>query len=962
MLTKFLKFLYKLPKDRNFRKSVLQFSIFSVVVTAFVLLTTHHVITRQPQPTLPATYSTLPANSMSKVDLEEDLRTKSPDVQGLIFIKGLNSIVVLGNGLEHDQLVTNADVDEMRELATKDKLTIIDQNAQLNASAQAVLSPWWWAAVAMLFAWLCVLLFKKREKKQVYSRARVFFTGVPGVMDEIIKASRLKPSRFYLSVLIALLAINVTCFFTRLYHDNNMYVAPSEIATAKHIEPWQITRHLELHPEEFQRVSVVSELNTAYVVLNSRSVPVGKGPYEDDDDVTPDTATDSTADSTSTATPEAGAIPVPALQGGRFGTHPTAPKPSTKTVIVPGGHKPILVDRTVVFDNTPAGKAEFTAFVAEIKTKNIESKTVAAVHETSYIDSLTYGGLAVMGVLLGISIMLAVFIGFSWNEWKGKEKPRKPGETYIPGAIGAGGAVGSGGTVIATRDEDKKTFADVAGCQEAIDELIVVKKKIMRPRLYKIFGAPVPSGVILYGPPGTGKTLLARALAGEVGGSFQALSGSEFVEMYVGVGAKRVREAYATARAQARKTGRVSIVFIDEFDALAKKRGASNSGGDKEYEQTLNQLLVEMNGFGNHGLVLTMAATNRLDILDEAVLRPGRFDIKVKVPKPDRKGRALIFGIYLRKLKLVLDGEGEEAKKASMQKLLDDLARRSHDFSGAEIEGSIKDGATIAVERQFGDVMEDITPEQEEQYRNKAIITPNDLHLGIDKMAYGTQIKSRVRTDKERKATAIHEIGHASVPTEMNGDPVNRITIVMTDKSLGLMDSAPEEGERYDWTDEQFTIRLRMMLAGRAAEKMLLGKISTGASNDFERASQLARSMVGVYGMSEAFGNKSIPLDQHGFPVSNIGETMLRTFNDAWGKIIDDAQAATEAFIKKHKVQVHHCANALYDDETLTGDEFRRLWKEAEGWSEEDLKAFEEKTAAEKAQAQTSHNDGGVNA
>jgi cell division protease FtsH len=202
-------------------------------------------------------------------------------------------------------------------------------------------------------------------------------------------------------------------------------------------------------------------------------------------------------------------------------------------------------------------------------------------------------------------------------------------------------------------------------------------------------------------------------------------------------------------------------------------------------------------------------------------------------------------------------------------------------------------------------------------------------------MAYGTQIKSRIRTDKERKATAIHEIGHASVPTEMNGDPVNRITIVMTDKSLGLMDSSPEEGERYDWTDEQFTIRLRMMLAGRAAEKMLLGKLSTGASNDFERASQLARQMVGVYGMSKAFGNKSIPLDQHGFPVSNIGETMLKTFNDAWGAIIDTAQTETEAFIESHKVQIEACGQKLYEDETLTGDEFRKLWKESAPKSEE---------------------------
>ncbi len=401
--------------------------------------------------------------------------------------------------------------------------------------------------------------------------------------------------------------------------------------------------------------------------------------------------------------------------------------------------------------------------------------------------------------------------------------------------------------------------------------------------------------------------------------------------MYVGVGAKRVREAYTKARADARRTNRISIVFIDEFDALAKKRGNSTEGGNREYEQTLNQLLVEMNGFGNHGLVLTMAATNRLDILDDAVLRPGRFDIKVKVPKPDRKGRGQIYGIYLKKLKL---GSRRQVQTSEEQKVKQyEAPRRSgsaqlHDFSGAEIEGTIKDELlrSLGRGRRVGDVLEDITPEQEEEYRNRAIITEQDLHLGIDKMAYGTQIRSRVRTDKERWATSVHEVGHASVPTAMNGDPVNRITIVMTDKSLGLMDSSPEEGERYDWTREQFLIRLQMMLAGRAAEKVILAKISTGASNDFERASQLARQMVGVFGMTEEFGNKSIPLDQYGFPASNIGETMLQKFNDTWGAIIDKMQADTEAHIEKHRVQIERCARALYEEETLTGDEFRRIW------------------------------------
>jgi len=904
MLSRILNKLKKLAKDRLFQKSVLHLAAFFAVVTAFVLLTTNHVLTRKPQPIMPATYMTLPANGMTEVDLEQNLRSHSANVQGLIFFKGLNSVVVLGNGLEHDQLVLNTDVDEMRKLAIADKLPIIDKNADLDTALGDVVSGWWYAGVLALVDWLIYLLFFRREKRQVNSRARVCYTGASQMWTAIVKASRLKPSRFYLYLLIALLVVDAAVVAVRPFHDNTS-VLPSEVASALRIQPWQISRHLETHPEEFQRVSIVNELSTVYVVLNSKSVPVGAAPKVN----RPTTDDDSTS-------VDAPVTPIPAPA-------PAVAK-SVHKLVKNGDHKPVLVDRTVEFAKTTDGKAEFAAFVTNIQTRKIESKNLAAVHQSGYLDSLTDKSFIVMGFLFLITVLLGAYIACQWNEWTGKEQALKPGD---PNLVGAGGATGGGGKMVVTRYEDRKTFADVAGCQEAIDELLVVKKKIMRPRLYRIFGAPVPSGVILYGPPGTGKTLLARALAGEVGGSFQALSGSEFVEMYVGVGAKRVREAYAKARADARKTGRISIVFIDEFDALAKKRGANSDGGNREYEQTLNQLLVEMNGFGNHGLVLTMAATNRLDILDEAVLRPGRFDIKVQVPKPDRKGRGLIYGIYLKKVKLVLAGEGAELK-SNFEKLLDDLARRSHDFSGAEIEGAIKDGATIAVERQFGDVLDDITDEQEEEYRARAIITPDDLHLGIDKMAYGTQIRSRVRTDKERKATSVHECGHASVPTQNNGDPVNRITIVMTDKSLGLMDSSPEEGERYDWTYEQFMIRLSMMLAGRAAEKVILNKISTGASNDFERASQLARQMVGVYGMSEAFGNKSIPLDQHGFPVSNIGETMLKLFNDTWGAIIDRAQLETEAHTEKHRAQIEHCAEALYEEETLTGDEFRRLWAE----------------------------------
>jgi ATP-dependent metalloprotease FtsH len=918
MFSALFKHLKKLSKNKTFQRSVLGFAALFAVATVFITLTAEHVIVPPPQAILPAEFTTVPTNTMDKVALEQSLRVHNPDVKGLIFFNGLDDIVVLGPGLEHDQMVTDADVAEMRKLAIADNLPISTRNSAVLNSVTDQASGWWWTALVGQVIFLGYLLFAGREEGQVPCRFAVGYSACTGSIERFLQARKISSIKAMTYLVAGLAVVNVGAFSLGLYQNKNVYQLPAELSSGKPIQPWQISRYLETNPGQFQRVTFVDKMGTAYVVL-SDTAQVAAVPG------VPGTVPHNVASTSVDATSQALMRLVPAA----VAVSPASAAPLQHDTVVPVtliAPAPLTLSaRRATFPATAEGRADYAAFVAAVQAHKIESKDAPAVHNTNPFETMTPIGICVAFVLLTLTLTFVLVIRNKRREQDFPAQDYKP-TMFDQRSSNAGGPTGSGGSAVVTREEDKKTFADVAGCQEAIDELLVVKKKIMRPRLYKIFGAPVPSGVILFGPPGTGKTLLARALAGEVGGSFQAMSGSEFVEMYVGVGAKRVREAYAKARADARRTNRISIVFIDEFDALAKKRGNSSEGGNREYEQTLNQLLVEMNGFGNHGLVLTMAATNRLDILDEAVLRPGRFDIKVKVPKPDRKGRALIYGIYLKKLKLVLEGETEEAKKASMDKLLDELARRSHDFSGAEIEGAIKDGATIAVERQFGEVLEDITTEQEEEYRSKAIITEQDLHLGIDKMAYGTQIRSRVRTDKERWATAVHEIGHASVPTAMNGDPVNRITIVMTDKSLGLMDSSPEEGERYDWTREQFMVRLQMMLAGRAAEKVILNKISTGASNDFERASALARQMVGVYGMSEEFGNKSIPLDQHGFPVSNIGETMLQKFNDTWGSMIDTMQAATEAHIEKHRDQIERCARALYDEETLTGEEFRRIW------------------------------------
>lgn len=876
------QYLKKLGRNLLFKRSLVHFALYSAALAAFVLLTTNHVITKTPQRVVPAEYSTIAGNkssNMSQVDLEQLLRSKSGDVTGLVLFDGLKSVIVLERGLEQEKFVAQADIAEMRKLAAFAGVNVETQPSALEDNLTDLLPGWWWLVVMGFIGWFGWIVFTKREEGEEPSRAMVFFSTVPRVMDFCVEKSKMKKTRFYTVLLIGLIAANGVGFGLKLYHDHSMLALPSEIAVAQRIEPWQAIRYVKSEVVSFQRVSLVGEMNAAYLVLASDKKP-NRGRYEDDDP--PSSVTE-------------------------------APK------------KVYNVDRLVVFPKTAAGQAEYKTFVAAVQEKKIENKSVEAVKETGYFDSLTNTGRAIFFTLLILAIIVGATMAYMWDTWKQEETPAAPQLKH--NGVGAGGGGGNGGSsTVKVREEDRKTFADVAGCDEAIEELKVVQKKIMRPKLYRVFGAPVPSGIMFYGPPGTGKTLMARALAGEVGGSFQALSGSEFVEMYVGVGAKRVREAYAKARADARRTGRVSFVFIDEIDAIGKKRGANTEGGSREYEQTLNQLLVEMQGFGNHGLVVTIAATNRLDILDEALLRPGRFDIKVKVPKPDKRGRSQIYGVYLKKYKVVLEGDNEETKKSYLERLLDDLGRRSHDFSGAEIEGAIKEGATIAVERQYGHVSEDLTDEQVEEYREKAILTATDLHEGIDKMAYGTQIRSRVRTDKERKATAVHEVGHGAVPTVRKGDPVNRITIVMTDKSLGLMDSSPEEGERYDWTREQFLMRIETMLAGRAAEKIILGKISTGASNDFERASLLARQMVGVYGMSEEFGVKSIPLDQNGFPASNVGETMMVKFNDAWGKIIDDMEKSTDELIKTHRTQIEAVAQVLYEEETLTGHRFRELW------------------------------------
>lgn len=876
MIGRFIGRIVAWYRSEYYAQTIVKFSILTLAAAVFLGLTASGVFDKEPVYLPAKEYQHL--TLMKPEELEQKLKDKSAEVKELVFFMESKSIAVLGPGFEAERLVYQADVDEIKQVA--DGLGVpyrMEHGTRLDDFSTTI-KGWWWFGMIGLAVWTGFFLFKRRSE-DMPNRVITACTLTKARINALIERKKWRKSCFFLNGAFVFGGLFGSLLALHYLVAPPVQQLPAEYARVQKSTAWQIERYLKESPESFERAVVIEELNAVYVVLKA--------------EVKVETVPES-----------------------------TLPNPGSNT-------KLSTVGRISVPD---AGSLEQIAqaksLMAVLAAKKVTVKQVPAELNNNIFAKINqpyFAFFVIMAIIWGAWLIGVMSNWGTWQEEEGVAKPQRNG------ALAAGGPAGyASGSGVEVREEDKKTFADVAGCQEAIDELKVVEKKIRRPKLYKIFGAPVPSGVLLYGPPGTGKTLLARALSGEIGGHFEALSGSQFVEMYVGVGAKRVREAYTRARAAARKSGRISIIFIDEIDAIAKKRGAGGEGGgDKEYEQTLNELLVQMSGFGNHGTVLTMAATNRLDILDDAILRPGRFDVKVQVPKPDKKGRAQIYNVYLKKLKIVLAGGTDEEKKAAYEKLLDDLARRSHDFSGAEIEGAIKNGATIAVERQFGEVTEDITDEQMEEYQSMAIITLNDLNEGVDRMAYGTQIKSRVRTDKERWATAVHEIGHASVPTVLKGDPVNRITIVMTDKSLGLMDSSPEEGERYDWTAEQFRIRLQSMLAGRAAEKIMLGKISTGASNDFERASALARQMVGFYGMSKEFGVKSIPLDRHGFPVSNIGEIMLDKFNQTWGKLIDDMESATDATIEKHRPQIEACAKVLFEEETLTGDDFRRIWKES---------------------------------
>ena len=510
--------------------------------------------------------------------------------------------------------------------------------------------------------------------------------------------------------------------------------------------------------------------------------------------------------------------------------------------------------------------------------KKIEAKYVSGSAASSLLSFLPT--LLFMGIMLGVFIFMFRRMGQTIGNENNKTL------SFGKARIKQG------------KDEKRKTtFADVAGADEEKEELTEIVEFLKDPKKFDSLGARIPKGVLLVGPPGTGKTLLARAVAGEAGVPFLSISGSDFVEMYVGVGASRVRDLFDKAKKES-----PAIIFIDEIDAVGRHRGAGMGGGHDEREQTLNQLLVEMDGFGANEGVIVIAATNRPDILDPALLRPGRFDRQVTVNYPDVKGRVEILKVHAKGKPIAPDVDFESVAHATVG------------FTGADLENLLNEAALLAARR------------------GKMSITMEEVDEAALKVEVGAEKKSHKMNEKARRLTAYHEAGHAVAGFYLeNSDPVHQISIIPRGLAGGYTLHRPTEDKPYT-SKNQMLDELVVLLGGRVAEKLIIGDISTGASNDIQRATEIARNMVTKYGMSDklgpiAFGseNDEVFLGKDYGRARNYSEAVASQIDEEVERIITDAYSKTTAILTEHTDKLHAVAGTLLDKDKIDGPEFKAI-------------------------------------
>lgn len=542
------------------------------------------------------------------------------------------------------------------------------------------------------------------------------------------------------------------------------------------------------------------------------------------------------------------------------------------------------------------------------ESEDIAYKTVGVPNDSGFTDRVLDAGASLTSVvpdknsglmmyyLLTMVLPIAIFFFVGW--WLNRKMKKAMGDDgpsmNFGGGFGGGGLGKSGARVIASKDVGV-TFKDVAGQEEAKESLKEVVDFLENPKRYEEIGAKLPRGALLVGPPGTGKTLLAKAVAGEAGVPFFSISGSEFVEMFVGRGAAKVRDLFKQAKEKA-----PCIVFIDEIDTVGKKRDGGGLSGNDEREQTLNQLLTEMDGFDNHKGIVVLAATNRPDSLDPALLRPGRFDRRIPVELPDLSGRKSILELH--------------AKDVKVQPPIDltAIARATPGASGADLANIINEGALRAV--RMG--------------RKRA--TQDDFEESVEVVIAGQQRKSTVLSDHEKQVVSYHEIGHAIVAARQKGSaPVTKITIVpRTSGALGYTMQV-EEDEKFLTTKQEILDKLAVYCGGRAAEELIFGEMTTGAANDIEQATKLARNMITRFGMSDEFGMMALGTVQNQYLNQDTSLTCApgtaEQVDALVAKLIEEAHARAMQILKENKFKLHELARYLYKKETITGEEFMTL-------------------------------------